>query len=96
MPQYSKKLKQDLLKETDNKCFYCGISLEGGYEIEHVIPRSLRGSGTRRNLTVSCRKCNIIKLDYSIEKFKEIIKIEEFYFQKIGLLKGEIRGKSVY
>ena len=56
----------DLLKETHCKCFYCGEDLNDKYEIEHFIPRALGGTGTRKNLTVSCKKCNHIKLDYSL------------------------------
>lgn len=96
MVSYSNKLKKDLLKETNNKCFYCGDDLNGMYEIEHFIPKSLFGSGTRKNLTVSCKKCNRIKSDYSIEKFKKRIKIEDFYYEKIKLIKGELVKRIKY
>lgn len=95
MPKYSKKLRNDLLKETNNRCFYCGELLDK-YEIEHVIPKSKNGTGTRKNLTVSCRTCNINKLDYSLEKFRFIIGGGLFYFERIGLKKGDQRGQSIY
>uniref|UniRef100_A0A6M3K3I3 Putative homing endonuclease n=1 Tax=viral metagenome TaxID=1070528 RepID=A0A6M3K3I3_9ZZZZ len=96
MANYSNKLRNDLLKETNYKCSYCGNDLNNIYEIEHFIPKSQGGTGKRKNLTVSCRKCNIAKLDYSLEKFKQRIKVKTFYYEKIGLSKGEIYGKPFY
>lgn len=40
-------------------CFYCDISLVGiKTNVEHINPRSKGGKNSRRNLVLSCWKCN--------------------------------------
>jgi len=96
MANFSKKLRRDLLLETNERCVYCGVELNGKYEIEHFIPRVLKGSGTRKNLTVACRRCNRMKLDYSLEKFRNNIGLTVFYFETLKLSKGEKRAIFKY
>lgn len=39
-------------------CFWCGIALNGKYEIDHIIPVSRGGSNWPDNICCSCRQCN--------------------------------------
>lgn len=64
------KRKSDLIKKFNKqagKCFYCKkqMTLDLGYEEtaerDHVIPKSIGGTGKSRNIVISCHKCNTIK-----------------------------------
>lgn len=55
-------IKYMLLKETNNKCAYCGIDLKvENCEIEHILPLSITSDDSYDNKTVSCHNCNNIK-----------------------------------
>jgi len=54
LPETGRKLKQL------GQCAYCGRPAE---QIDHIIPRSRRGSTLRGNLVPICRKCNHAKGD---------------------------------
>lgn len=60
--------KMKMLKETGNRCMYCGKPvtpyqfIEGhGYDIEHIIPRSKLFDDSLSNKVCSCRECNAAK-----------------------------------
>lgn len=60
--------KMKMLRETSNKCMYCGKPvtpyqfIEGhGYDIEHIIPRSRLFDDSFNNKVCSCRECNAAK-----------------------------------
>lgn len=68
LPTRRRIQKMKMLKETGNKCMYCGrpITLyqfiEGhGYDIEHIIPRSRLFDDSFNNKVCSCRECNAAK-----------------------------------
>ncbi|WP_373316977.1 HNH endonuclease [Chitinolyticbacter albus] len=44
--------------ELGDCCFYCGVPLNGGGEIEHMTPISRGGTCWPSNLTLACFKCN--------------------------------------
>ena len=35
-----KKIKQQVFEKYDGRCAYCGCKLEGGWQIDHIIPQS--------------------------------------------------------
>ena len=49
-----------LLEKFGRKCFYCGAK-NIPLEKEHILPKSKGGTNRVRNLTVSCKPCNIAK-----------------------------------
>lgn len=60
--------KMKMLKETGNRCMYCGKPvtpyqfIEGhGYDIEHIIPRSRLFDDSFANKVCACRECNAAK-----------------------------------
>jgi 5-methylcytosine-specific restriction endonuclease McrA len=61
-----KKLRNFIFQKNNFKCVYCG---DKGEEIEHIIPKSKGGTNSVRNLTLSCRKCNIEKGTLSLKSF---------------------------
>lgn len=57
-------IKEKLLNKTNNKCSYCGIEIDfKSSVIDHIIPLSKGGTNDEENLTISCKKCNILKAD---------------------------------
>ena len=75
--------KHELWIATDWHCAYCGkdmlqkqndgtfLPLYSDMTLDHIIPRSQGGSSQKFNLRPSCRKCNNLKADHSIEKFRK-------------------------
>jgi len=60
------KLRDFIFKKYNYSCVYCE---DRGEEIEHIIPKSKGGTNSVRNLTLSCRKCNIEKGNLSLDAF---------------------------
>ncbi|KPA53218.1 hypothetical protein VT25_08265 [Photobacterium leiognathi subsp. mandapamensis] len=60
-----KKIKKILKKRTNYRCCYCERNLIGEFDyvldIEHIIPKSkcLKHMFTMKNLSVSCKRCNM-------------------------------------
>ena len=50
-------------------CAYCGTREAERYELDHIVPRSLRGSDRVSNLVVACRECNVCKGNASVAEF---------------------------
>lgn len=94
MAKISRRLLADLIKETNNRCFYCGESFEFvKIEVDHIDPFSRSRNGSSSNFAVCCQSCNRAKRDLSIEEFR--IKLEEkhkknivFFFEKYGIQKN--------
>lgn len=47
---------QEVLKQYDCKCVYCGSSKN--IEMDHIIPISKNGPHTKNNVIPACRRCN--------------------------------------
>lgn len=49
----------ELWRETNERCVYCGKTFTGkARSMEHLIPRSLGGTKSRKNLVAACKPCN--------------------------------------
>ena len=59
----------------DNDCYLCGekITLEGGYEMDHVLPRTQGGDNTVDNLRWTHRVCNRMKHDRTIAEMHDLM-----------------------
>ena len=62
-------LLSDLLDLYGNFCFYCGKSIQGTPDIDHVKPLSKGGSNKLKNLRISCPSCNRSKGAKSLNEF---------------------------
>lgn len=52
-----------------HKCAYCGAVRAERYELDHITPRSRRGTNRVSNLVVACQDCNITKGNLPVEQF---------------------------
>lgn len=50
-------------------CAYCQRTLNGAYEVDHMLPLSRGGGNSWDNLAVTCQPCNRSKHDKSVEEF---------------------------
>jgi len=46
---------------SSKNCFWCGISLDGNFHIDHFYPLSKGGKHSISNLVISCPFCNLSK-----------------------------------
>ena len=63
------KTKNFLLKKYKNQCAYCGVSLAGGFHVDHIQPVAKNGTNSINNLAVCCAKCNLAKHAKTAEEF---------------------------
>lgn len=54
------ELREYMLEKWKRRCAYCGTQ-DVPLQIEHVVPKSRRGSNRVSNLTLACRPCNDAK-----------------------------------
>lgn len=67
-------MRLDVYLKADKKCFYCGEPIKWeDFTIDHVKPRSNGGKNRKANYVCSCRDCNNIKGNMSVEQFEEFI-----------------------
>jgi hypothetical protein len=66
--------KQEIIDESDGRCFYCGVEVGSFWHAEHMIPRSRGGGYTKENIVVSCPKCNMRKNNRNVIEFKNHLK----------------------
>ena len=60
---------KDLEKIQNNKCYFCGVELNG-YEVDHLIPLSHPdGTNFPENLVLACRGCNRKKYTKTDKEF---------------------------
>lgn len=63
------KLREMAFARDGECCGYCG-TLEGPFEIDHIIPRANGGENLLENVCVSCRSCNRAKKDRDGEEWR--------------------------
>lgn len=91
MANFTLGQRQLSFEEVEGRCGYCGNDLEPNFEMDHVIPQSASGTGSRkRNILAACFKCNRRKRDHGLDYLKKRMKIKEFWFEQLTLCKGEI------
>ncbi len=61
-PKQKRNSKDQLRREYGSCCCWCGCDLNSlplkEQTLEHLIPKSKGGSNSRKNLMLSCHKCN--------------------------------------
>ena len=69
-PLYQNKLRSFIFSRSNNQCVYCGAKTE---EIDHIISRAKGGTNSTYNLVASCRACNQMKSNKTLEEFGKIM-----------------------
>lgn len=60
----------DLYKQQNGKCKYCGVELTTkNLEVEHMDPKSVSLDLSLGNLCLSCKDCNALKGEKSMDEF---------------------------
>jgi hypothetical protein len=62
------EVREYLLQKWGRQCVYCDKG-DLPLEIDHIIPRSKRGSSRPSNLTIACQPCNVAKGNTPVEVF---------------------------
>jgi 5-methylcytosine-specific restriction endonuclease McrA len=57
--------RQNIFKRDGHQCQYCGSTKE--LTLDHVVPRSHKGSSSWTNLVTACKRCNSRKGNYTPE-----------------------------
>ncbi len=78
----NKDLRNKVLSKSNGKCWYCGVDVSKGFQVDHFLPLNRNRDGSMRNperdyfdnLVPACRSCNKMKSNYPIETFRKIIK----------------------
>ena len=94
MASIAKGTFNKMMSEQKGRCYYCGIEIAEykNLNIEHCIPKSRNGTGSKHNIALSCYECNMKKNTRTIDEFRKLYEKDHiFYFEKIGLKqKGKI------
>lgn len=64
MSELSGALREAVIERADNRCEYCQLPAYlqvGGFEIDHIEPRSRGGQTILSNLALACPNCNAHK-----------------------------------
>ena len=57
-------LRDAVIRRADNRCEYCQLPAQlqvGGFEVDHILPRSRGGQTEMANMALACPHCNARK-----------------------------------
>lgn len=57
-PPYSQADITLLRKVQNDACYYCGTSISGNFQVDHLEPLASGGSNGIRNIMLACADCN--------------------------------------
>lgn len=61
-------LREVVIRRAGNRCEYCQLPAQfqvGGFEVDHILPRSRGGPTTEANTALACPHCNARKWAYT-------------------------------
>jgi hypothetical protein len=63
--------RREVFERSQGRCHYCGaaLTLDGGWHVEHQLPRALGGGDDGLNLVAACVRCNLQKSDRTAIEF---------------------------
>lgn len=89
--------RERIFEKTNYHCWYCGKNLRKlrvkDRTIDHMTPLSKGGVTKNFNLIGSCQICNCEKNDYTLEEFRDYIKIK-FKYRRTVKFWGEGKRKA--
>ena len=69
-------------EKTDGHCGYCGVLLERSeWTLDHIVPKSRKGTGEPENLVLACHSCNCEKGSLLLAEFRAVRGVDEFPFE---------------
>jgi hypothetical protein len=76
------KLRRDVMRKTNGRCWYCGDRY--GEVVEHQIPIALGGTNDLTNLVPSCQQCNQRKRAKTVDHFRVAMGGGPFWAEREG------------
>lgn len=72
---FGKQMRERVWSKSGGKCWYCGclFELADNWAIDHFIPGSKGGSHDLTNLVPSCHRCNCLKGNSDLNRFRELL-----------------------
>ena len=67
MSTLSNPIRDEVVRRAGNRCEYCQLPAQlqiGGFEVDHILPRSRGGQTDVANLAWACPHCNARKWAY--------------------------------
>ena len=63
--------RREVFARSLGRCHYCSaaLTLDGRWQVEHMVPRALGGDDDASNLVASCAPCNLSKQDRTALEF---------------------------
>lgn len=87
----------EILTRDGFTCQYCGRQApETELEVDHVQPRSQRGTDERRNLVTTCRDCNRGKGDKAARPPQRNRGLPGRFFHSFDRLSGRIQRQGMF
>ena len=76
MATLTAKDRQEIFQKTLGRCHVCGVRLvDGRWEADHVLPRSLGGHGGVFNLLPACGTCNRRRSNHTSEEIQRMLAV---------------------
>jgi len=69
----TKQERQLVYVKCNGRCAYCGIELNGKFQVDHADAFYRGGECSLDNFLPACAPCNNYKLTYSVEEFRSVI-----------------------
>lgn len=82
-----------LYVRANGRCWFCGedIPLQDG-TIDHLVPVQQGGCSTWENLVYACKPCNQAKGHLSLDAYREVCGVEEFWGERCLVLRPSEAG----
>lgn len=74
--KFTKEERARIHEKTNGRCGYCGVTLDGNWNIDHMQPIALAGDHEFGNLIAACFPCNNLKHNQTVEMFRNTIDMQ--------------------